>query len=130
MTTKLAKGILVQLNEAKCFTEKQGGGLHYPLTNYACDEEGIVRSSRPTTREEQDAWYKSDDAKGMDSAGESKLPPQSCGVTLRRDRVYTVLRARCRVRLGWGNPTPGLAKILCTETGEETYVKRELLKVV
>jgi hypothetical protein len=51
-------------------------------------------------------------------------------VTLRRDRVYTVLRARCRVRLGWGNPTPGLAKILCTETGEETYVKRELLKVV
>ena len=130
MTIKLAKGTLVKLNEAKCFTEKQGGGLRYPLTNYACDEEGIVCSSRPTTSEEQAAWYDTDAAKGMDSAGESKLPPQSCAVTLRRDRVYTVLRARCRVRLGWGNATPGLAKILCTETGEETYIKRELLEVI
>ena len=129
MTAKIAKGTLVRLNVAKCFTIKQGGELQYPLINYANDEAGTVRSSRPTTQEEQAAWYDTDAAKGMDSAGESKLPPQSYGVTLYRDRVYTVLRARASVRLGWGNKTGGLTKILCTETGEETYVKRHLVEV-
>ena len=130
MTTKIAKGSLVRVNVAKCFTTKQGGGLRYPLTNYANDEQGLVTSSRPCTQEEQRAWYDSDASKGMDSAGESKLPPQSRLVHLRRDRVYTVLRARAAVRLGWGNKTGGLAKILCTETGEETYIKRELIEVI
>jgi hypothetical protein len=127
--TKISKGTLVRLNVAKCFTEKQGGALRYPLTNYANDEAGTVRSGRPTTQEEQADWYDTDAAKGMNSAGESKLPPQSLGVTLHRDRVYTVLRARAAVRLGWGNKTGGLVKILCTETGEETYVKRTLVEV-
>ena len=126
----MRKGNLVRLNPDTCFTTSNGGGLRYPLTNYACDEEGIVRSARPTTKEEQAAWYKTDSAKGMDSAGESKLPPQSLTVPIHRDRIYTVIRARCRVRLGWGNPTPGLAKILCTKTGELTYIKRELLSVI
>jgi len=75
-------------------------------------------------------WRDSDASKGMTSAGETKLPPQSTYVPLHRDRVYQVLRARCRVRLGWGNPTPGLAKILCTQSGEETYVKRTHLEVI
>ena len=127
--TKIAKGTLVRLNVAKCFTTTQGGGLRYPLTNYANDEAGTVQSSRPVTAEETAAWYDSDASKGMNSAGESKLPPQSRSVTLHRDRVYTVLRARASVRLGWGNKTGGLTKILCTETGEETYVKRELIEV-
>ena len=129
MTTKIAKGVLVRLNPEVCFTTKQGGGLRYPLTNYANDEAGTVQSSRPVTAEETAAWYDSDASKGMNSAGESKLPPQSRGVTLYRDRVYTVLRARASVRLGWGNKTGGLTKILCTETGEETYVKRHLIEV-
>ena len=127
--TKIAKGTLVRLNVAKCFTTAQGGGLRYPLSNYANDEAGTVQSSRPVTAEETAAWYDSDASKGMNSAGESKLPPQACSVTLYRDRVYTVLRARASVRLGWGNKTGGLTKILCTETGEETYVKRELIEV-
>jgi hypothetical protein len=129
MTTKISKGALVRLNVDKCFTTKQGGGLQYPLTNYHNDERGTVESSRPVTSEEISDWYDSDDSKGMDSAGESKLPPQSVRVTLWRDRVYTVLRARASVRLGWGNKTGGLTKILCTETGEETYVKRDLIEV-
>ena len=129
MTTKIAKGTLVRLNPEVCFTTKQGGGLRYPLTNYANDEAGTVQSSRPVTAEETAAWYDSDASKGMNSAGESKLPPQSYSVPLHRDRVYTVLRARASVRLGWGNKTGGLAKILCTETGEETYVKRTLIEV-
>ena len=127
--SKIAKGTLVRLNVAKCFTTAQGGGLRYPLSNYANDEAGTVRSYRPVTAEETAAWYDSDASKGMNSAGESKLPPQSRAVTLHRDRVYTVLRARASVRLGWGNKTGGLTKILCTETGEETYVKRELIEV-
>jgi len=130
MTTKLAKGTLVKLNETKCFTEKQSGGLRFPRTNYAHDEAGTVPSHRPVTPEETAAWYDSDASKGMTSAGESKLPPQSTQVTLYRDRVYQVLRARCRVRLGWGNPTPGLAQVLCTHSGETTYIKRELLEVI
>jgi hypothetical protein len=127
---KLKKGCLVRLNVEKCFTTKQGGGLEYPRSNYLNDERGTVESHRPVTREETEVWYNSDASKGMDSAGESKLPPQSAYVLLHRDRIYQVLRARCRVRLGWGNPTPGMAKILCTESGEETYIKRNLLEVV
>jgi len=126
----LAKGCLVRLDPNKCFTTKQGGGLEYPRTNYLNDERGTVTSSRPTTAEDTAEWYLSDASKGMTDGGETKLPPQSFPVLLYRNRTYQVLRARCRVRLGWGNPTPGLAKILCTETGEETYIKRSLLEVI
>jgi len=127
---KLSKGCLVRLDINKCFTTKQGGGLQYPWTNSAMDEAGTVASHRPTTAEETAAWYDSDASKGMTSAGETKLPPQSRRVLIHRDRVYQVERARCRVRLGWGNPTPGMAKIVCTVTGEETYIKRDLLEVI
>ncbi len=130
MEKKIAKGVLVRLNPETCFTTKQGGGLQFPLTNYLNDERGTVESSRPVTSEETATWYASDAAKGMNSAGESKLPPQSRTILLRRDRVYQVLRARAAVRLGWGNKTGGLVKVLCTETGEETYVKRRLVEAV
>ena len=126
----LRKGALVKLNIDRCFTEKFGGSLRYPRTNYANDEAGTVQASRPVTPDETADWYDSDASKGMDSAGESKLPPQSRQVTLYRDRVYQVLRARCRVRLGWGNATPGMAMLLCTHSGETAYVKRDLLEVI
>jgi hypothetical protein len=129
MAIKLAKGALVRLNEAACFTEDQGGARRYPLSNYAADEAGIVESRRPVTPEETAAWYDSDASKGMTSGGDTKLPPQSTYIPLQRGRIYQVLRARCRVRLGYGNPIPGMAMILCTESGESTYVKRELLEV-
>lgn len=130
MTTKLAKGALVRLNDTACFTLDQGGGRRYPLTNYANDEKGIVESRRPVTPEETAAWYNSDASHGMTSGGDTKLPPQSQYIPLHRGRIYQVLRARCRVRLGYGNATPGMAMILCTESGEETYIKRDLLEVV
>ena len=141
---KLKKGCLVRLDSRKCFTTLHGGGLRYPLTNSLNDERGTVESYRPTTHEEQCNWreQKKRDIQeackagedtfhiAFDSAGESRLPPQARHVLLHRDRTYQVLRARCRVRLGWGNPTPGLAKILCTHSGEETYIKREYLEVI
>jgi len=128
--SKIAKGCLVRLNVAKCFTTEQGGGLEFPVGNYLNDENGTIETRRPITSKETDTWYNSDASKGMTSAGETKLPPQSIHVLVHRDRVYHVLRARCRVRLSYGNPIPGLVKILCTESGEETYIKRHLLEVV
>ena len=126
----MRKGDLVQLDPQKCFTTDEGGGLRYPLTNLLNDLDGTVAGRRPVTKEETEAWYASDASKGLDSAGESKLPPRSVWLTLHRDRVYHVVRARCRVSLGWGNPTPGMTELLCTTTGESAYVKRELLKVL
>ena len=128
---KIKKGCLVRLNPKKCFTKKQGGGLEYPLSNSYNDERGTVEAGRPTTPAEQAQWREEQRAEiakaraagedtfhiARDSAGESRLPPQYFLVRLHRDRVYTVLRARARVRLGWGNPTPGLIKLQCTHTG-------------
>ena len=127
---KLSKGCLVRLNPHYCFTVENGGGRVNPLTNWYADEKGVVDAARPVTSEERAAWYASAVSKGMNSAGETKLPPASTSVELHRDRIYQVLRARCRVQLGWGKATGGLAKILCTQTGEETYIKRDLLEVV
>ena len=128
--SKISKGCLVRLNNNICFSTEAGGMRKFPMSNRENDRKGIVESRRPVTAEETATWYDSDASKGMTSAGETKLPPQSAYVPLFRGRIYQVLRARCRVYLGYGNPTPGLTKILCTETGEETYIRRELLEVV
>jgi len=125
----MKKGDLVRLSK-ECFTTGNGGTRRYPLSNYKHDEDKVVIARRPTTESEVAEWYDSPASRGMNDAGESKLPPQSVGIRLYADRVYPVLRARCRVRLGWGNPTPGLAKIMCTKTGEIAYVKRDLIEVV
>lgn len=127
---KLSKGCLVRLDPYHCFTVENGGGRANPLTNWHADEKGVVGAGRPITPEERAAWYASDASKGMNSAGETKLPPGAAYVELHRDRIYQVLRARCRVQLGWGKPTPGMAKVFCALTGEEAYIKRELLEVI
>ena len=101
-------------------------------------------ASRPTTPEEQEEWrvQKRDDIKraqergedtfhiAFNDAGESRLAPRSVSVPLPVDGIYIVERARCRVKLGWGNPTGGMTKILNTQTGEHAYVAREMLEVV
>jgi hypothetical protein len=124
---KIRKGDMVRLDASRCFTQKAGGSLDYPMTNWLNDNRGTVSASRPITGEETRDWYDSDVSKGMNSAGESKLPPRAVQVLLHRDRIYQVLRARARAMLGWGNPTGGLTKILCTNTGETAYIKRDLL---
>ena len=101
-------------------------------------------ASRPTTPEEQEEWrvQKRNDIKraqergedtfhiAFNDAGESRLAPRSISVALPVDGIYIVERARCRVKLGWGNPTGGMTKILNTQTGEYAYVAREMLEVV
>jgi hypothetical protein len=138
----MRKGDLVKLSRC-CFTTKSGGTRDYPLTNYANDEAGFVDGTRLATAEDTDQYYENkrlaiDEAVAagkstfsitMDSAGESQLPPTAYTVKLRKDRVYTLLRARCRPQWSYRSH-PGMALVLCTETGEEAYVKRSLLEVV
>ena len=127
---KIAKGCLVRINIDRCFTEEHGGKLQYPLTNYHNDQVGIVHATRPVTSDETEAWYESDASKGMTSGGDSKLPPRTALVEVKRDQVYQVLRARCRASLGYGNPVPGMLQLLDTETGEAAYVKRDWMEAV
>ena len=139
----MRKGDLVRLNPETCFTKGQGGGRTYPVTNIAGDESGLIEATRPTTQEEKDNWYKSQrvaiakaKAEGrdtfslaFDSAGESRLAPQSYWIYLHRDHYFQVLRARARVQVGW-NVQGGMTKVLCLSSGEECYIKREYLMVV
>ena len=103
-----------------------------------------LRTWRPSTHEEQEAWRQrrrdaiaEAHAQGEDTfhiafndAGESRLPPQTTQVRMPIDGEFIVERARCRVSLGWGNPESGMARILNPETGEHSFVKREMLEVV
>ena len=125
----LRKGDLVRLNAAVCFTKWQGGKRDYPLSNYANNEAGIVEATRIATEEDVRAWRDSDDSKGMTDGGEPKLPPTVYIVPLHRDRVYTLLRARCRPMWSYRSQ-PGMALVLCTETGEAAYVNRSLIEVI
>jgi hypothetical protein len=125
----MKKGNLVQLNKAVCFTTRNGGKRDYPLTNYGCDERGIVEGTRIATDEDLRAWRDSEASKGMTDGGDTKLPPTAVAVRLHRDRVYTLLRARCRPEWSYRSH-PGMALVLCTVTGKEAYVKRELLEVI
>lgn len=139
----MRKGDLVKLNVDRCFTTDNGGKRDRwnPLGNSREDENGIVRAGRPTTHKEQEEWHEELTAKilaapqeekfsiACDSAGESRLAPRAVSVKIHRDEVLVVERARCRVALGWGNPTPGMTKVM-KPNGEVAYIKRELLEVV
>ena len=113
---KFKRGDLVELNETMC--RDTGRSI-------AIQKAPAYTARRPTTPEEQQTWYGTDAAKGMNDAGESKLPPQSTLVILEYGRPYEVVRARCRVRLGWGNPTPGMVAVQCMDSGDIGYRKQK-----
>jgi hypothetical protein len=123
----MRKNDLVRLNPAVCFTTRNGGKRDYPLSNHFNDSRGVVEGTRLATSRDVETWRNSDDSKGMDCAGETKLPPTAYGVLLHRDRVYTLLRARCRPQWSYRSH-PGHACVLDTATGSEVYVKRALLE--
>lgn len=125
----MKKGDLVQLNVKQCFSEDTGGGLLYPHSSSYHDDRGEFSAQRPITQEEKEAWYDSPHSKGMNDAGETKLPPTSTQVILHRDQIYTVLRARCAPRWGY-RKNPGMVQVLDTESGENCYVRRVHLEVV
>jgi len=144
MEKKIRKGDLVRVNEARCFTRQNGGTRPYPLTNHRDDDNRVIRARYIRTADDDRKWEEEKRkateealARGEDTfsinfndAGESRLPGISALVDIPAGRVYEVLRSRCRARLSYGNPTPGLMKLLDTETGREIYVKRDYMEAV
>ncbi len=127
-TKKLRKGALVRLNPNDPTIQRYSSFQ---------DRSGKYHASRPTTSEERERWdaelslrVQAGVEPWHDSAGEPRLAPRSVAVYLPLDGVFIVERARCRVQLGWGNPTGGMAKILDTQSGEHAYVPREMLEVI
>ncbi len=112
-----------------------------------CGRDGIVKYCWPevyrhTTSEEVEAWRNSPDSKGMNCAGETKLPPCVASVeyeggTLHRpdlkikpwenvktsDDIFTVVKARCAPILGY-HKFNKMTLVRNNRTGEEGYVKR------
>ncbi len=126
----MRKGNLVKLNMATCFTVLNGGERDYPLAHPSNDHAGQIEGRRHLTADEVKAWYDSPASKGMNSAGETKLPPRCKIFAIRKDDTLIVERARCRVSFSYNNPTGGWAKVLNPLTGESLYVKRDLLEVI
>lgn len=120
------KNDTVTLNDAICFTTENGGEREFSLINIYHDERGEVLGYRSPTEDEVQAWRDSDASKGMNDAGETKLPPISKSVVLRKGETFTVVRGRARLTCTWGNPRKGFT-LIRTESGEECFVKRELL---
>lgn len=125
----MRKNDLVTLDVAKCFTVKEGGKRTWPLSNHFNDENGTVDGFVKLTDEDRDRLRASGRYDGFDSGGEPKLVPSESLVRLKRGYVYQVLRARCTAVRNY-RTVRGLALVLCTNTGHNVYVKRELLKVV
>ena len=124
----MRKGALVKL-DADCFTVENGGTRRYPLTNGLNDERGTIDGFFFHTEEEMEKLSKLDYYRGLDDAGESRLIPREGHTLLYKDKIYTVLRARCRAIYNW-RMRGGLTKVLDTETGKEIYVSRKYLKVI
>ena len=83
-----------------------------------------VQCWRRMTSGEKQTWYASDEAKGMDDAGESKLPPQDVLITPNPDKFYVVVKARANAPMGYRH-VAGCAQLLDTETGTIFYCERK-----
>tara|TARA_A200000159_G_scaffold89331_1_gene82763 strand:+ start:533 stop:940 length:408 start_codon:yes stop_codon:yes gene_type:complete len=118
-----------------------------------CGREGIVEYSweriyRHTTPEEVQAWRDSPESKGINSAGETKLPPRCVrveyegGTILRPNRTitkeevtklsddtFTVVRSRCAPILGYHKYSK-MTLLRNNRTGEEGYIRRDRLEVI
>jgi hypothetical protein len=126
---KITKGCLVKLNVDLCFTFKNGGLRKYPHSTDENDNHGAFEGIRLANTKDVKEWNKQPYSKGLTSAGESRLPPTAFLHRVYKNRVYTVIKARCRGR--WSYRTwPGQTLLLDTYTGYEIYVDRNVLEVV
>lgn len=108
---------------------RKGDLVRFNLDNIVSWGDNTILAHRPITDAETHEWYDNPNTGGLDSAGESKLPPMSISMNLPRGGVFTVIKSRCQVKLSYGNPTPKMTKIFCAQTGNICYVKRSLLEV-
>lgn len=124
------KGDVVKLNEATCFTRDnhEKGEREFPLSSWHNDDAGIVYAQRAPTEPELEAWENSPASKGLDSAGETKLPPRAVNMALYKGRQYTVLRGRARKTCVWGNPLGGYVLIEVEPGQPGVFIRREHLR--
>jgi hypothetical protein len=118
-----------------------------------CGKNGIVYYSwdkvyRHLTEAEVQQWHDSPSSKGINSAGESWLPPTCLVVhydkgelykpsltitqdeqTLLSNDTFTVVRSRCAPILAY-RKSPGMALLRNNRTGEEGYIKRKCVELV
>ena len=118
-----------------------------------CGRDGIVKYCwekmfRHVTEKEVQAWRDSPESKGIDCAGETKLPPTCTGVDYEggaiyrpelkinkdeeiklSDDMFTVVRARCAPRLSY-RKWKGMTLLQNNRTGEEGYIKTEYIQVI
>ena len=105
------------------------------------------RMYRHLTQEEIREWYERPESKGVNSAGESKLPPTCALVEFdggkcyntdwdlgRRTRrlsndTFTIVRARCAPVIGYSKWS-GMTLVRNNRTGEEGYFKRKWIELV
>lgn len=85
---------------------------------------------RNLTADERAAWYASDDSKGMDSAGESKLPPRDVAIRLEPLRPYIVVKGRCAPNRGWGRSVLNCCQVTDPTSGETFFVERRNLMLL
>ena len=82
-----------------------------------------------TTKEVQE-WRDSPASKGINSAGELKLPPTCASVEADEvNDTFTVIRARCAPILAY-RKQPKSAFIRNNRTGEEGYIQRAWLELI
>lgn len=96
-------------------------------------EDVEYRLRRPPTPEETQSWYNSDSSKGLNDAGETRLPPTCVYIDIDPETILKVERARCAVRLSYGNPEPKMTMVRVMSgkhIGEVAYCKRHRLEVL
>tara|TARA_R110000824_G_scaffold92408_2_gene224230 strand:- start:258 stop:683 length:426 start_codon:yes stop_codon:yes gene_type:complete len=122
---KMRKGMTAKLNINECFTPSAGGQREFPAGTRTDDERGVFSTYRPLTEREVREWNESPASKGMNSAGETKLPPTCVSVEVHSTDTFTILRARCTVWLGY-RKTGGMMEVRL-RSGETTYIKRDMV---
>ena len=56
MANKIRKGDLVRVNEAMCFTAKNGGEREWPLTNSRNDNARVIHGRYKRTADDDRKW--------------------------------------------------------------------------
>jgi hypothetical protein len=125
----MRKGNLVKLNKSECFTVENGGQRQWPLSTRERDEKSVIEAFCHLTAQELTDWYNSNESKGINSAGESKLPPTFSLVEIHTKDILVVEKARCRKTFGYST-SGGWTQVLNPKTGQSCFIKRNLLEVV
>ena len=87
---------------------------------------------RQTTHEEREAWRASPASRGMNSAGETKLPPMIVTIAVTGEDLMIIEKTRCAPYVGWSKrPGMALVRIMNGENiGKTGFIRRDRLAVV